>query len=380
MNNDSGILELRQLFPVTEHWTYLYNGGIHPCPRPVADAMRTFLAQWESGGRAGCSRAFDAFETLRERFAALLHAHARNIVVTESTTAGINLAAQILRPAPGANIVASDLEFMSDTYPWTVCHSAQVRFAQSRCGKTEPRDLAALIDERTVALIVSAVAAGSGFRSNLVDLREIAKRHGIPLIVDAAQALGLVNVDVDDVQPAFLACTASKWLMGPAGVGFLYIADRYLGATPPSVGWFAAANRGDWDLEHCELYEDARRFQGGIPNLIGVVGALAGIALLEQIGRDFIERRVRQLTDYAIEGLEGIGVDIWTPRSPDERAGIVFFRTPNDQRLFATLKAERIVCGSFLAGIRIDPNFYNTFEEIDRFLRVVHTHVADTGH
>jgi selenocysteine lyase/cysteine desulfurase len=89
MNNDSEIVEMRQLFPVTEHWTYLYNGGIHPCPRPIADAMRTFLAQWESGGRAGWSSAFDAFERVRDRFAGLLHADRRNIVVTESTTAGI---------------------------------------------------------------------------------------------------------------------------------------------------------------------------------------------------------------------------------------------------------------------------------------------------
>ena len=118
------------------------------------------------------------------------------------------------------------------------------------------------------------------------------------------------------------------------------------------------------------------RFQGGIPNLVGVVGALAGLEFLEQVGRKFIERRVRKLTTYALEQLEKIGVDLWTPRGDRERAGIVFFRCPNHAKLHAKLKAARIYCGSFQGGIRIDPNFYNTFEELDKFLGIVRSHAT----
>jgi cysteine desulfurase/selenocysteine lyase len=376
MNDEVYVAELRQLFPVTHHWTYLYNGGIHPCPRPVGDAMRSFLNDWETGGRDAWPRAYEALGVLKEKFARLIDSEAGNIVITESTTAGINVAAQILRPDKDQNVVVTDLEFMSDTYPWLVCHPAEVRFAESRNGKIHAGDIAALIDERTAALIVSAVAAGSGFRVNLPELREVVERHTVPMIVDAAQALGVVDVSVKEAKASFLVCTASKWLMGPTGVGFLHVDDHYLDVTPPAVGWMAAENRNDWDLRRCQLYKDARRFQGGIPNLIGIVGALAGITLLEQIGREFIARRVHQLTSYAVECLEGIGVDIWTPRDPGERAGIVFFRVSGHQELFAKLKDARIYCGSFLDGIRIDPNFYNTFEEIDKFLGVVRTHVA----
>ena len=198
------------------------------------------------------------------------------------------------------------------------------------------------------------------------------------MIVDAAQALGLIDLNVNEIEPGFLVCTASKWLMGPTGVGFLYVADKYLNVNPPAVGWFAAANRNDWNLEVCDLYNDARRFQGGIPNLVGIVGALAGIRLIEEIGREFIERRVLELTGYAMDGLERIGVDILTPRKAEERAGIVFFRTPDSGALFTKLKEEHIYCGSFLSGIRIDPNFYNTFEEIEKFLGVVRKHVCET--
>jgi len=93
----------------------------------------------------------------------------------------------------------------------------------------------------------------------------------------------------------------------------------------------APANVSDWDVRHCRLHDDARRFQGGIPNLVGIVGALAGI---------------------------------------------VFFQTAEHTKLYAQLKKSGVYCGRFLGGICIDPTFYNRFEEIDRFLAVVRSHVA----
>ena len=378
MSDEARIRELRELFPVVDHWTYLYNGSIHACPRPVGDAMRGFLEEWQNGGEAAFFSAFEKFGRLRERFAALIHTDARNIVITESTTAGINLAAQLIRPQPDRNVVVTDLAFMSNTYLWMASQlaGAEVRFVESRNGKIAMDALASRVDARTAVVHICAVTVGSGFRFDLSKVSAITARHGTPLVVDGAQAVGLVHIDAQNPPLDFLATTASKWLMGPAGVGFLYVADPYLTATPPTVGWLSAANVADWDVRHCQLHEDAMRFQGGIPNLIGVVGALAGLELLEQIGREFIETRVRELTTYLIDELDKIGVTIWTPRADHERAGIVFFRTPDEKALHAKLKAEHIYCGCFLNGIRVDPNFYNTFEELDRFLAVVRDHVA----
>jgi cysteine desulfurase / selenocysteine lyase len=378
VTDEAKAIELRKLFPVVDHWTYLYNGSIHPCAQPVADAMAAFLRQWQEGGETAFFPGHEAFGRLREKFAALIHVDAKNIVITESTTAALTLAAQLLRPHAGQNLVVTDLAFMSSTYNWLVGQIAgcEMRFVKSHEGQIRMDDLAAAVDENTAAVSICAVTVGSGFRFNLHDVHAIVAPRGTPLIVDGAQAVGVVDVHASDPPLDFLACTASKWLMGPAGVGFLYVADKYLDAAPPGAGWYAAANIADWDVRHCELYPDARRFQGGIPNLIGVVGALAGLELLEQIGRDFIERRVRELTTHAIEGLDKLGVDLWTPRADHQRAGIVFLRPPEAASLHAKLKAAHIYCGHFLGGIRIDPTFYNTHEEIDRFLAVVRSHLA----
>ena len=377
MEDEARAKEFRRLFPGTERWTYLYNGSIHLCPLPVAEAMRNFLDQWEQGGEAAFFPAYEAFGQLREKFAGLIHADARNIVITESTTAAINLAAQILRPRAEQNVVVTDLAFMSNTYPWLVSHApVEVRFVQSTDGMVPADLIAREVDANTAAVCLCAVTVGSGFRHDLREVYDLTRMYNAPLIIDGAQAMGVLDMDVHRPPLDFLAGTASKWLMGPAGVGYLYLADRYLDGTPPAAGWLAAKNLADWDVRRCELYGDARRFQGGIPNLIGVVGALAALELLDEIGREFIERRVRHLTGYLMDELAKIGVDLWTPRPDHQRAGIVFFRTPGHEQLHAALKAKDIYCGCFLGGIRVDPNFYNTDEELDRFLAVVRSHVA----
>ena len=379
MDEEKRVEELRKLFPVIDHWTYLYNGSIHACPKPVGDAMRSFLAEWERGGEAAFFIAYEKFGLLREKFAKLIHVDPKNIAITESTTAALNLAARILQPQKGQNVVVTELAFMSNTYSWLASYPyVEARFAKSTDGKVVAEEIESRLDENTVAVSICAVTVGSGFRYDLAEIKKITAERKIPVIIDAAQAVGLVDIDVKQLKLDFLASTSSKWLMGPAGVGFLYIDDSYMQATPPAAGWLAAANTGDWNVKFCELHGDAMRFQGGIPNLIGIVGALAGIELIEQIGRDFIETRVKKLTSYVINKLEEIDVSIWTPRANHERAGIVFFRTDRVEELHKKLKDKRIYCGNFLGGIRIDPTFYNTYAELDRFIAVVKNHVLET--
>lgn len=219
------------------------------------------------------------------------------------------------------------------------------------------------------------MTVGSGHRPDLRAIHIITSAQHTPLIVDGAQAVGVIPMDVRDPKMDFLACTASKWLFGPTGIGFLYVGDRFMHTTPPLAGWLAAENRSDWDLRHPVLYKDATRFQGGIPNLIGAAGALAGIHLVGQIGLEFIHQRVLALTEYLLEGLDAMKLDIWTPRGENEHAGIVFFRHLRAKALYEALKANRIYCGCFLGGIRLDCHVFNTFKELEITLDTIRTFV-----
>lgn len=365
------IKEIRKLFPVTEKWIYLYNGGINACPKPVGEAMRSFLKEWENGGRDAWPPAFQEFMELKSAFAKLINADGSRVMITESTTAAINLAADIIQPQKDQNVIVTELEFMSDTYPWIVCHPAEVRFVPEKNGRIYENEIDELIDNKTAVFSISAVAVGSGYRADLNTIHERISSHNIPLMVDGAQAIGVVPIDVIEPEIDFLVCTASKWLFGPAGIGFLYIGERFINSDPPNVGWLAAKNRSEWDLREPVLYEDAMRFQGGIPNLIGAVGALAGIRLIEEIGIDFISQRIEELTTCVIEGLESLGVEIWTPREKNQRAGIVFFKHPAAKELYKTLQNEKIYTGNFLDGIRVDIHFFNTEDEINKTLEII---------
>ena len=158
MHGDDQVAQWRELFPVTGHWTYLYAGSIHPCPKPVGDAMRAFIEKVENGGEAAWPGAFDAFGKLREAFARLIHTKARNIVVTESTSAAVSLASKLIAPKPGQNVVLNDLDFMTDSYPWLACHpGVEVRFVPSHAGKIVTADLMAQVDSKTAAIGLCAV-------------------------------------------------------------------------------------------------------------------------------------------------------------------------------------------------------------------------------
>ena len=375
MNKD--IEEIRALFPVVEHWTYLYNGSVHPQPTPVVEAMTEFVRDWSQGGEAAYPAGMDAFMELREGLARLIGGKGSNIVITDSTTAALNLAAQLVAPRPDQNVVLEDLAFMTNTYPWLVSGMAvpDVRFVPEVGGMVRDTDLRAAVDAKTALLSLSAVSVSSGFRHDLQAISELAAATGVRTLIDGAQAVGVVDIDLAKTPLDFVAGTAAKWLMGPAGVGYLHIDDRHLDATPPTTGWLAASNVGDWDLHHAELHQDAMRFQGGLPNFTGVVGTLAAIRFREALGTEFVMGRIKHLADYLIGELGELGADIWTPLPDHQRAGIVFFRSERAQEINERLRAERIYCGTFMGGIRCDPSFYNTEADIDRLLAVVAEYV-----
>jgi cysteine desulfurase/selenocysteine lyase len=373
MTRDSDVDAIRAQFPVVDHWTYLYNGSIHPQPTPVVRAMRDFIDAWAEGGEAAFPQGMDAFLELREHLARLIGGKASNIVVTESTTSALNLAHQLVRPTADQNVVLDELAFMTNTYPWLISGLAgpEVRFVPEVDGSISISDLKAALDPATALLSISAVAVSSGFRHDLGAVSDVAAAAGVPVLADGAQAVGVIDIDLARTPIDFLAGTTSKWLMGPAGVGFLHLGDQYLGATPPSLGWLAAANVGDWDLRHGVLHEDAMRFQGGIPNFIGVVGALAALRFRDEIGDQLIKSRIAELTSYLIDELRSLGADLWTPQPASQRAGIVFFRSPRAAEIHERLRSERIYTGTFMGGVRCDPSVYNTYAELDGFLSVV---------
>jgi len=189
------------------------------------------------------------------------------------------------------------------------------------------------------------------------------------LVVDAIQSLGALRLDAKASKIDVLACGGHKWLLSTAGAGLMY-------CRPDIVERLGAANAGAASMVNVEPYldyafeprPDARRFESGSPNIIGVIGLGAALGLLNEVGAANIEARIRCLTDYACEGLESKGYSIYSSRDEGEWSGIVMFNCgSHDGREIVENLAEQKICISLRAGrLRMAPHFYNNEADIDR--------------
>ena len=369
MNDD-----VRALFPITREMIYLFNGNINACATPVRDALASFLDDWVRTGDATLAQSFAAIARSNELFAEMIGASPQTVLGVPNTTVGINLAAQMIRPRPGQNIVTTDLELVVTVHPWLpfTAAGAQMRYVPARDGTIAMEDLAAAIDDDTAAVSICHVMSGTGFRVDLAELSRIAHSHGAKLVVDAAQSAGCTPIDVTAWGVDFLSAPTFKWLMGPTGAGFLYVCPELVAACdPPLPGWFGLENVADVDLRNPVWFKTAQKFERGLPGTMCYVGAAAGMQMLRDLGHDNVYNQVERLATYLHERLTEIGVTVVTPADPSQRAGIIAMQTPGQDELHKQLEQKKIHVGNWMGCLRIDPAFFNTTAELDAFLKCV---------
>jgi selenocysteine lyase/cysteine desulfurase len=202
--------------------------------------------------------------------------------------------------------------------------------------------LEAACDERTRGIMISQVGYVSGFRHDLGEVSELARRVGAPLFVDASHALGVVPVELDGA--AIVISASYKWMLGPYGVGIV-IWNRELlpDFEPGSVGWRSTSDIFSADrFERIRLDDDARRFQQGAPSLSGIAGLRAAVEELLALGADVVERHALALSASAISTLRKLGLEVITPDDPRDRAGNVAFLHPDGERIAAALAREGV--------------------------------------
>ena len=362
---------IRENFPIVRNKIFLNHAAHSPLPKPVADAIVRYVKeaseQWESEIN---------FEEAKGLFAKLINAKRKEeVAFIPNTSTGLNIVANMLEYNENSNIVTTDLEFPSVVYPWLKRKlNVKVRYVKNSSGKILPEAVEAAVDENTVAIVVSHVEYANGFRNDLKTLAEIAHKNGAYLVVDAIQSAGALTIDVvkDDVD--FLCTACYKWMLGPSGIGFLYVREELIeNFEPPFVGWASVKPEvfetvDLWNIWSLEFSETASRFEVGGPSVIGIVGAIEALKLLLNFGIENIERRIFELTDYLIERIKEQGWQLQTPEEKRWRSGIVNFLIDKPQEMVTRLAEKGIIVSARTNGIRGSPHFYNTKEEIDKLV------------
>ena len=366
---------IRELFPVVENKVFLNHAAQSPLPKPVADALKRCVEELSMYGNVSTSERDDCGKAL---FARLIGAKPEEIALVENTSVGLNIAANVLEYLPDSKIVTTDLEYPSVVYPWLKKSlGVKIHYVRNVSGKIQLEDFEKAMDDKTVAVAVSHVEYVNGFRNDLRALSQIAHEHGAYLIVDAIQSAGVIPIDVKREGIDFLTTACYKWLLSPTGAAYLYVREDLIeNFEPPYVGWASVKQEifetvDFWDIWRLRLSETASRFEVGTPSFLSFVGAAEAIKMLLSFGIENIEKRVLRLTDYLIEAVKALGLELQTPEEQQYRSGIVNFKVDKPKEVVEHLKRNNIVVSARARGIRVSPHFYNTEEEIDTLVNEI---------
>ncbi len=394
--------EARHQFPALEEKVFLDAGCTSLAPTAAIEAIRELMAEAACCGAPSATQFRLALDEKREHarreIAGLIGASPGEIALVESTTHGINIAANAIPLAKGDRVVICDIDFLTVAMPWFLKRDEigiEIDVVRTRGGTVSIDDIADKLDEKTRVVAVSSVLECNGFRCDLEALGRLCRQRGAYLVVDAIQQVGAIGLDVSKIPVDFLACGGHKWLNAPFGAGFLYIRNEILNELNAQLYGYAALEvpAGGWESylespstshiwEKYQFVSDARKYEiGGTPNYLGAVGLGASVKLINALGTERIEAHIYELTDYLIEGLAELGASIVTPLDRRNRAGIVTFRAfdavNGDKWLVEKLLSEKIMVSMRYAanvgGIRVSCHFFNNRSDIDKLLNALET-------
>jgi selenocysteine lyase/cysteine desulfurase len=369
---------VRHRFPILERLVYVNSCSQGALSDSVRASYEDYLRDWDEQG-APWEYWVARAEAARAGFAGLVGADPDEVAVTTSLSAGVSALFSGLRfEGERTAIVVSDFEFPT---VGQIAHAQELRGRQvvhvpEAEDTTIPLEhFDAAIDERTALVAVTHVCYRNGSRIDVEGVVRLAHERGALVLVDAYQAAGAIPLDVRDLGADFLAAGTVKYLLGSAGLAFLYCrSDLIERIRPTSTGWFADEDIFRMDIHDYSPSPTARRFEHGTPPIPNIYAGLAGLELVQEIGIAETEEHVRGLTALLIEGVEDLGGRVVTPRDPGRRGPLVAVASTDEHALVAALGSEGIVTSSRDGNLRVSFHGYNSSEDVDAVLAALRRH------
>ena len=374
--------KLREDFPVTRKYCYLANAAIGPIPVTVYDEALKFYKDVLYHSEHLWSSWVTKIQNTKDLYAKFIGASSgKDIAFTHSTSEGMNIVAHML--SGKGNVISNELEFPSSNLPWLNVNPNNIKFVRANGGnKILIEDILKVISETNDVrtLVTSHVQYSTGFKQDLTTLCDIAKEKQLFLVVNATQSLGASYFSAKDYGVDFMVGTGHKWLLSSFGIGALYIRRKYwedLAFKPVFFGQSGQKKKEVYSNNmRVDMSRDATRFEVGTPNIQNIFALNAAIKYLSRIGINRIESRLLKLTDYLIDKLQNVGLEILSPIEEKKyRSQIIVFKPKgNPTKIVADLERKhKIVVSARGRGIRVSPHFYNNEDDIDKLISVLGT-------
>jgi len=357
-------------FPISNK-IYLNNASVSLMPLQSINAMNDFLISYNSLGPDSKDSALlieEKLDNVRKIIAKIICCSPKEVILTQSTTDGINIVANGLSFDNNSNIVIRGMthEHHSNFYPWIkLKNKILVRnLPIDSNGFFKLDDLKSNVDDNTKLLAISHALYNTGSILPVEKISAVLKEE-IPFFIDSAQTIGCIGThDVSKLGCDFMSFNGSKWLCGPMGTGLFYCKKESSELLEPkTIGGESAIIENDDNLIFKDLPE---KFQTGFRNYVGIVGLESSVKYLLNFGMENIRKKNQNLSNLFRDELEKISnVILYGPDDPEKRTSIVSFNIKNfdPEKVVEKLEKQNIILAvreiMEKKIIRVSPHFFN---------------------
>ncbi len=384
--------EIKKDFPLLQRkfydkqLVYLDSASTTQKPSVVIESLKEFYEKYNANVHRGIYKlseeATQLYESAREKIAKFVGARPEELIFAKSCTEAINLLAYSLELKEGDEILISEMEHHSNFVPWQQIakeKKAKLRFVKvDEEGKLDLESLKAQLNEKTKIVSITHVSNVLGTINPIKEIADIVhKNSSAVFIVDAAQSVGHMKINVKDLDADFLAFSGHK-MLGPVGIGCLYGKAELLQKMKPFL--YGGDMIKEVTFEKTEFNDLPWKFEAGTQPIAEAIALAKAIEYLEQIEMDTVEEHDRILTQYALEKLRELGAKIY---GPNERAPVISFNLEgiHSHDIATILDGEAIAvrgghhcCMPLMSvlGIsgaaRVSFYIYNTKEDVDALI------------
>ena len=363
---------LRKEFPVLGRKTYLNSGSYCALANDVKAAFEAYMedrllvgANWDVWVTKN--------ESVRALTATLLRAAPDEIAVTASVSAGLNALASAIDFSGARNkVVISDFEFPTNAQIW---HAQEPRGARvvhvprAADGYIPLEHFAKAIDEETQLVAITHVCFRNGAKLDIPGIVRLAHAKGAKVLLDCYQSVGSLDIDVKALDLDFAVGGMLKYLLGTAGIAFLYVRNSFIQSlVPTNSGWFAQADVTAMDITANRPSPSARRFEAGTPAVVNCYAAEAGLKFLLAVGTPAIGQRNYALTRRCMQRLDETGWPSVTPAQDERRGATVAVPSRDAGGLAKELMKRDIVTSHRDDNVRASFHFYNNDDDVNSFI------------